>query len=54
MLAKLCLLSSDQFLSVDQLTSAMRTLKFKGREQTDALEAVDFVVESHDFRPEAT
>lgn len=32
----------------------MHTLKFKGKEQTDALEAVEFIVESHDFRPEAT
>jgi hypothetical protein len=45
---------NKQFDSISKLPQALRTLQFKGREKTDVFEAIDFVIESHDFRPEAT
>jgi len=47
-------LDNKQFDSISRLPQALKTLKFKGQEKTDVLEALDFVVETHDFRPEAT
>ena len=51
-----CFLSrfSKQFDSIDKLPQALKTLKFKGRQQTDILKALDFVADTHDFRSEAT
>lgn len=45
---------NKQFDSINKLPQALRTLQFNGREKTDVMEAIDFVIESHDFRPEAT
>jgi hypothetical protein len=44
----------EQFGTVDKLPEALRTLQFKGTEKTDALAAVEYVLDSHSFRPDAT
>lgn len=47
-------IDSDQFASAEKLPQALRTLQFKGNEKTSPLEAVEYILDSHDFRPEAT
>jgi len=44
----------EQFGTVEKLAEALRTLQFKGTEKTDALPAVEYVLDSHNFRPDAT
>ncbi|OQV25960.1 putative Apolipoprotein B-100 [Hypsibius exemplaris] len=47
-------IDNKQFDIIHKLPQALKTLQFKGRQQADVLEAIDFVVETHDFRPEAS
>jgi hypothetical protein len=47
-------IDSEQFGSPDKLAQALRNLQFKGSQKTDVLEAVTYILDSHDFRPEAS